>query len=121
MSALWHLIHRICHGIPHRSVISAFISPVPRGPLSRGGDVAVYHKFLSFINLPSLPTQFYSVLVSVSVFLVLSTAFHSINSPDNFPLSHSVLPVFFLPYWSFQLYIYLFMNVSLNSDLIISG
>ena len=43
--------------------------------------------------------SFYSVLVSISVFIALSTAFHSINSPDNSPLSHSVLPVLFLPYW----------------------
>ena len=42
---------------------------------------------------------------SVSVFMALSTVFHSINSPDNSPLSHSVLLVFFLPYWFFQLYI----------------
>ena len=48
---------------------------------------------------------FYSVLVSVSVFMGLSTVFHSINSPDNTPLSHSVLPVLFVPYRSFQLYI----------------
>ena len=54
------------------------------------------------INQSSLPTPFYSVLVSVSVFVALSTVFHSINSPDNCPLSHSVLLVFlFLPYWSF--------------------
>ena len=33
--------------------------------------------------------------------MALSTVFHSINSPDNSPLSHSVLPVLFLPYWSF--------------------
>ena len=57
------------------------------------------------INQPSLPTPFYSVLVSVSVFMALSTVFHSINSPDNSPLSHSVLPVLFLPCWSFQLYV----------------
>ena len=38
-----------------------------------------------------------SVLVSVSVFMALSTVFHSINSPDNPPLSHSVLLVSFLP------------------------
>ena len=79
---------------------------------SRGGDV-------KDINQPSLPTPFYSVLVSVSVlltpfysilvsvyvFMELSTVFHSINSLDNSPLSHSVLPVLILPYWSFQLYI----------------
>ena len=68
------------------------------GSPSRGGDVAVY----TFdINQPSLPTPFYSVLVSISAFLALSTVFHSINSPDNSPLSHSVLPDLFLPYWSF--------------------
>ena len=46
-----------------------------------------------------------SVLVSVSVFMALSTVFRSLNSPDNSPLSHSVLLVLFLPYWSFRLYI----------------
>ena len=66
------------------------------------GDVAVY----GFdINQPSLPTPFYSVLVSISVFMALSTVFHSINSPDSCPLSSSVLPVLFFPYWSFQLYV----------------
>ena len=61
------------------------------GSPSRGGDVAVYVKD---INQPSLPTLFYSVLVSVSVSMALSTVFHSINSPDNSPLSYFVLPVF---------------------------
>ena len=67
--------------------------------LQRGGDVAVY---VFDINQPSLPTPFY---VCISVFLALSTVFHSINSPDNSQLSHSVLPVLFLPYWSFLLFI----------------
>ena len=49
--------------------------------------------FMSDINQPSLPTPFYSVLVSISVFMALSTVFRSINSPDNSPFSHSVLPV----------------------------
>ena len=71
---------------------------------SRGGDVAVY---VFDINHLSLATPFYSVLVSVSVFMALSTVFHSINFSDNFLLSHFVLPVLFLPHWSFQLYIYL--------------
>ena len=75
---------------------------VPMGPPSRGGDVTVYVKD---INQPSLPIPYYSVLVSVSVFMALSTVFHSINSPDNSPFSHSVLAVLFLPYWSFQIYI----------------
>ena len=52
-----------------------------------------------------LPTPFHSLLVSVSVFMALSTVFYSINSPANSPLSRSVLPVLFLPYWSFRLYI----------------
>ena len=48
---------------------------------------------------------FYSVLVSISVFVTLSTVVRSNNYPDNSLLSHSVLLVLFLPYWSFQLYI----------------
>ena len=48
------------------------------------------------INQPSLPPPFYSVLVSVSIFIALSTVVHSINSPVKSPLSHSVLPVLFL-------------------------
>ena len=73
---------------------------VPAGSPSRGGDVAVY---VFDMDQPSLPTHFYSVLESVSVFMALSTAFHSINSPDKSLLSHFVLPVLFLPLWSFQL------------------
>ena len=63
---------------------------VPTGLSSRGGDVAVY---VFDIYRPSWPTPFYSVLVSVSVFMTLSTVFHSMHSPDNSPLSHSVLLV----------------------------
>ena len=37
----------------------------------------------TFVNQPGLPTPFYSVLVSVSVFKALSTVFHSINFPNN--------------------------------------
>ena len=62
------------------------MSLVPAGSPSRGGDVAVY---VSNISQPSLPTPFYSVLVTVSVFMALSTVFHSINSPDNSALSLS--------------------------------
>ena len=72
---------------------------VSAGSPSRGEDVAV-HVF--DINEPSLPTPFYSVLVSVFVSMALSTVFHFINSRDNSPLSHSVLPVLFVPYFSFQ-------------------
>ena len=75
---------------------------VPVGSPSRGGVVTVY---VFDINHPSLPNPFYSVLVSVVVFMALSTVFHSIHSSDSSPLSHSVLLALFLPYWSFQLYI----------------
>ena len=48
------------------------------------------------INQPGLPTPLHSVPVSISVLKALSTVFHSMNSPDNAPLSHSVLPVLIL-------------------------
>ena len=85
------------------------MSCVPTGFPSRGGDVAVE---VFDINKPSLPTSFYSVLVSISFFMALSTVFHSTNSPNNSRLSHSVLPVLFLPYWPFQLYFYLWKSHS---------
>ena len=78
-----------------------------------GSRVAHFHivgmlRFMSDVNQPSLPTSFYSVLVTISVFMdmALSTVFHSINSLDNSPFSHSVLPILSLPYWSFQLYFF---------------
>ena len=61
---------------------------VPTGSPSRGWDVAVY---VFGINQPSLPIPFYSVLVSIFMYMALSTVFHSINSPDNSPFSYSVL------------------------------
>ena len=87
---------------------------VPAGSPSRGGDVAV-HVF--DINQSSFATSFYSVLVSISVFMALSTVFHSINSLDNFLPSHSVLPVLFPLY----LTIYLFMKVSFSPDITLCG
>ena len=65
---------------------------VCKGSPARGGDI------------PSLPTPFYSVLESLSVFMALLPVFHSINSLDESPFSHPVLPVSFLPYWCSQLY-----------------
>ena len=91
---------------------------VPTGSPSCGGDVTLY---VFDINQPSLPTPFYSVLVPLFDFMALSTVFDSKNSPDNSPLSHSVLLVSFLPYWSFQLYISLIMKVSLSPDIILYG
>ena len=66
----------------------------PTGLPSRGGDVVVYVKD---IHQPILPIPFYSVLVPISVGMALSTVFHSINFPNNFLLSRSVLPVLILP------------------------
>ena len=77
-----------------------FADDIPEGSPSRGGDVAVD---VFDINQPTMPTPFYSGLVSISVFMDLSTVFLFINSPENSPLSQSVLLVLFLPYWSFHL------------------
>ena len=77
---------------------------VPVRSPSHGVEVAVY---VFDVNQPNLPTTFqflkmYYVLVSICVFMALSTAFYSIIPPDNSPLSHCVLPVLFLLYWSFE-------------------
>ena len=77
---------------------------VPTGPPSRRGDVTVY---AYDINQPSLSTALYSVLVSISVFMALSTAFHSINSPDDsvFSFCSSGLISALLVNSLFQLYV----------------
>ena len=51
---------------------------VPTGSPSPGGNVTVY---VFNINQPSLPAPFYSVLVSVSVFMALQPVFHSMILP----------------------------------------
>ena len=58
--------------------LSSLAAPVDSP--SPGGEVTVD---VHDINQSNLPTPFYSVLVSVSDFMALSTVFHSINSPDN--------------------------------------
>ena len=73
--------------------------------------------FMYDINQLSLPTPFYSVLMSISVFIALSTVFHFINSPDNSPFSHAVLPVLSFSFSA----IYPFMKVSFSPDVIPSG
>ena len=88
----------------------------PSSP-SRGGDVAVY---VFGVNQPSLPIPFYSVLVSVSVFMALSTVFHSINSPDNSPLSRPVLLALLSALLVLST-IHLVMKVSLSPDVILCG
>ena len=73
--------------------ITTTVFCVPAWWPSRGGDVTVY---VRDINQPSLPAPFVLFLfLSVSVCMALSTVFRSINSPDNSPLSHSVLLVLF--------------------------
>ena len=72
------------------------------------------------INQLSFPTPFYSVCMSSFVFMALSTVFHSINSPDDSPLSHSVLPVLRSALLVLST-IYLFTKVSLSSDIVIRG
>ena len=57
-----------------------------------------------------LAHPFYFVLASISAFMALSPVFHSITSPNSSPLLHSVLPVLFLLYCSFQLYICLWKS-----------
>ena len=74
---------------------------VPMGSASSGGDVVVY---VFDLNQQSLPTP-YSFFAAVSVFMAHSTVFLSIISPNSSLLSHSVLLVLFLLYWSFQWYI----------------
>ena len=85
------------------------VNEVPAGSPSRGGELLFMSKDR---NQPSLPTSFYSVLVSISVFIALSTVFHSINSPDNSPFSHCGLPVSSPPYWPFRLCISLWKSPS---------
>ena len=87
---------------------------VSAGSCSHDGDVVVY---VFDINQPSLLTPSYSVLVSVSVFMVLSTVFYSIHSPDNSLLSRSGLISAILVLST----IYLFMKVFFNPDIILYG
>ena len=72
------------------------------------------------INQLSLPTPFYSVLVSVSVFMfvALSSVFHCINSPNNSLLSHSFSSSLISALLVLST-IYLFMKVSLIPDIIL--
>ena len=86
-------------------IITLFVlyAMVLAGSPSCGGDVTVY---VCDINQPNLLTPFYSVLVSISVIMALSTVFHFRHSPDNSLFSHSVLPVLSLPCWSFQFQLY---------------
>ena len=86
--------------------------------IKRSGQARVV--YVKDIKQPSLPSPFYSVLVSISVFIALSTVFHSINSPDNpplFSLCSSCLNSALLVLST----IYLFLKVSHSPDLILCG
>ena len=89
---------------------------VPAGSPLRGGDftVCVYD-----INQSSLPIPFYSVLVSISAFMALSTVIHSINSPDNSVFLLCSLDLIFA--WLVLSTICLFMKLSFSPDIIPSG
>ena len=89
------------------SYISCFM--VLAGSPSCGGDVTVY---VPDINQPSLPAPFYSVLVSVSVFMTFSTVFHSINSPNNCPLTRSLLLILFCFIGPFNYNMFLYKSLS---------
>ena len=82
-------------------LLSSFAVTVPAVSSSPGGGVVVY---VFDINQPSLPTPFY---FCSCVCFCLCAHFSSISfhkfSRQLFSLSHSVLLVFILPYWSFQL------------------
>ena len=90
----------------------------PRAHLHVGGDVAV-HVFV--INQPSLPSPFhlFLCLYIISVFMALSTVFHSINPPDYsaFSICSSGL-IYALLVLSTT---YLFIKVSLSPDIILCG
>ena len=112
----------LLHSSSSSSTISSSPSSVPAGSASRRGEYCdnVLHQARS-------PTPFYSVLLSVSLFMDVSNVFHSLNPPDNPPdkslLSYSVLPVVFILDWSFQLFVnYISLYESLPSpDMIRSG
>ena len=73
-------------------------------------------RFMSDINQPSLPTPFNSVLISVSVFMALSTVFHF----QILPTTLRFLTRFFRSYLCLST-VYLFMKVSFSFDIIPSG
>ena len=87
------------------------INVVSTGSPSHGGDVAVY---VFDISQPSLPTPFYSVLMSVSVFMALSTVFYAIISPETLRF----LTLFFRSYLCLigPSTTYLFLKVSFSPD-----
>ena len=84
------------HGYEKKGLLSLSI---PAGAPPRDGDIAIY---VFDIKQLSLSHPFYSLLVSVSVFMALSTVFHSMNSPDNYLFYHSVPPIYFCLFGPFN-------------------
>ena len=64
------ILSNVCLLGPFNFILEKFFKHVVAGTPSRGGDVMFY---LKDINQPSLPTPFYSVPVSFSVFMSFST------------------------------------------------
>ena len=94
--------------------VSVLLCPgtVLAGSPSRGGNVAVY---VPDINQPSLPTPFYSVLVSISVFMALFNCISvhkSFRQFSAFSLSSSRLFVLFCALLVVSA-VYLFIKVCL--------
>ena len=96
----------------HQPVLLTRVHSLLSLSLSMSVSLSSLWAHLLMMGMLELARSFYSVLVFVSVIMTLSTVFHSINSPDNSLLSHSVLLALFLPYWSFQLYISLWKSPS---------
>ena len=73
---------------------------------------------LRFVSKTYVPTELaHSFLFCSCVYFCLCDPFnciYSINSPNNFLFSHSVLPVLPLPCWFFQLYISFWKKVLLS-------
>ena len=99
--ALWHdsgAKHTVTMGADRLWVHRQTVSCVSRSPhwltFTWWGCCGLY----LWLEPTELALSFLSCSLLVSVFfffMALSTVFHSINSPNNSPLSHSVLPVFF--------------------------
>ena len=112
-----------CPMVTSKSVCRMAVHDSGSGPIHKWSPRAHLHvvgmlRFMSDINQPNLPTPFYSVLVSISLFMALSTVFHSINSPrqlSTFSLCFSGLVSALLVLST----ICLFMKVSLYPDIIL--
>ena len=87
----------------YMSLYESLLQPWYKSPRAHLPVVGMSGLCQKDIIQPSLPTLIFCSCVYFCLY-GLSTVFHSTNSPDNSPLSHSVHPVLFLPYRSFQLY-----------------